>query len=66
VKYWVDYPASRDMEFERRFPFFSKTLKGPYNRGVNFLVGRLLLMFFAFNITKSPVSISGCGVAFWT
>lgn len=40
------------------FPLLGNTLKQPYNRGVSFLVGRLVLIVFPFSITKSPISIS--------
>src|ERR1700712_3783756 len=48
-----------------RSPFLtSNTLNGPCSRGLSFFVGRLVLMFLAFNITKSPTWMSGCCWAF--
>jgi hypothetical protein len=51
----VNFPPRRDIEFVCPVSFFSITLNGPYNFGLSFFEGRLVLIFFAFTITKSPI-----------
>ena len=65
VKYGMDFPGRWDIEFECPVSSFSNPLKGPYSCGLTIFVARLVFIFVAFNITKSLISMSDCGIACW-
>ena len=60
------FPRGEISSLKALFPRFSRTLNGPYSGGLSFFVGRLVRMFFPFSIIKSPMLISGYGVARWS